>query len=140
MAQGAYEIWGYDSLAPMRLAELMAYSQGQDAADAVFYVHYPTFKSYQPIYQLLRLRYMFQLVDGKLKVYDCPTSLPRLQLVQDYQVFKDRNNILAALYASSTDPRATVILEEPPGVTIEPGGATGGAARPRSWKNRPIPC
>jgi hypothetical protein len=127
MARGGYELWGYDSLPPMRLAELMAYSQGQDPDDAVFYAHYPKFRSYQPIYQILRLRYLFQMIGGKLKVHDCPPGLPHLQLTQSYRVIKDRNAILAALSTPSFDPRTTVILEEQPGVKVDPGAPTGTA-------------
>jgi hypothetical protein len=127
MKNGAYELWGYDSLAPMRLAELMAHSQGQDPADAVSYAHYPTFRTYQPLYQMLRLRYGFQAADGKLNVLDWPPGLPHLQLVQKYRVIEDRNAILAAMSAPGFDPRTTVILEEQPGIKVEPAASVGTA-------------
>ncbi|HEY1600749.1 MAG TPA: 6-pyruvoyl-tetrahydropterin synthase-related protein [Pirellulales bacterium] len=128
MMQGAYDLWGYDSLIPMRLAELMAYSQGQKPTNAVFYAHYPSFNSYHRFFELLRLRYIFQQVGDELKVHECPTALPRLQLVQSYRVRKQRDAILAAMNDTVFDAKTTVILEDDPDVKPDadamPGTAT----------------
>ena len=116
MLQGAYDLWGYDSLVPLRLAELMAYSQGQKPTDAVFYAHYPAFHSYHRFFEMLRLRYIFQQVGDSFQVHECPAGLPRLQLVQEYRVRKQRNAILAAMNDTIFDARTTVILEDDPDI------------------------
>jgi Bacterial membrane protein YfhO len=128
MMQSAYDLWGYDSLIPMRLAELMAYSQGQKPTNAVFYAHYPSFNSYHRFFELLRLRYIFQKVGDDLKVHECPIPLPRLKLVQGYRVRKQRDAILAAMNDTVFDAKTTVILEDDPDVKPDadatPGTAT----------------
>ena len=116
MLQGAYDLWGYYSLVPLRLAELMAYSQGQKPTDAVFYAHYPAFHSYHRFFEMLRLRYIFQQVGDSFQVHECPAGLPRLQLVQEYRVRKQRNAILAAMNDTIFNARTTVILEDDPDI------------------------
>jgi hypothetical protein len=128
MIVGAYDIWGYDSLVSLRLAELMAVSQGQQVTDAVFYAHYPRFTAYHPLYRMLRLRYLFQRVNGAVQSLEFPGALPRVQLVQNHRVIKDRDAILDTLLNPGFDPTQTVIVEDSPGIKREPTAPAGTAS------------
>jgi hypothetical protein len=125
MMRGGYELWGNDSLSPLRLAELLAATQPQQPEDPLFYAHYPKFRASHPLFELLRVQYVFQGAPDGLRVYECPAGLPRLQLVQNYRVMQKSDAIIAAMNAPGFDPRKSVILEEAPSVKPGSTGAAG---------------
>ena len=126
MMNGANDIWGYDSMMPLRYAEMIASTQGiQDGP--IVAASYPIFpmRAYHPFYKALRFRYLAGRRGEQLEVQEFPDVLPRLQLMQDYRVIRKRQEILPALNDAAFDAAKTVILEDEPGVAVGPSPTPG---------------
>jgi hypothetical protein len=125
MSLGAFDIWGYDPDVVRRYAQFITWTQGGDPNEATLYVK---FTKYDPLYTMLRLRYVFAWEAGKLEMAEAPISpMPHLQLVSNYRVLRDRDAIFNALRAQTFDPAREVILEQEPVPKPSPGGSTGTA-------------
>jgi len=115
MASGTGDIWGYDSVVLRRYAEFMTFTQGLPPEEATQYVEFTRFHR---LYKMLRCRFAFIPTDGKIGIIDEPDVMPRLQLIQRYQIGHSRDDIFKMMADESFDPRKEVILEVLP--TIEP--------------------
>jgi hypothetical protein len=112
MLTGAQDIWGYDATVVRRYAEFMTWSQGGDPDNAMSYVK---FTRYDPLFAMLRLRYVFGQHGTELEIGDAPEPpMSHLQLVSSYHVLQDRNAIFEALRSVAFDPAYEVILESEP--------------------------
>jgi len=125
MAVGWSDIWGYDPVIMKRYAEFMIYTQGHDPNDATYDI-----VAVRPhkLHRLLRCRYFFQTSPAGLRPIEVKDVLPRVLLIQDYRVIKDRDRIFAAMDDPSFDPRKTVILESEPDPTPRQTETIGSAA------------
>ncbi len=126
MVNGADDVLGYDSMMPLRMAELIAATQGRNesALNVASHLVYPM-GLYHPFYKALRFRYLIQRIDNKTKVQEFPDVLPQLQLVHDCRVIQNRDDVLLALNDAAFDPGKTVILESSPGIECEPSAPAG---------------
>lgn len=123
MALGANDIWGYSWGMSLRYAEFMAFTQGLDPDGATQYVE---FAAFNPLYRMLRLRYVVLPRESGQQVQKVEGALPRLLLVQDARVIRGRDRIFAEL-AGDFDPSSQVILESPPRPMPLPSGINGKA-------------
>ncbi|HIE50526.1 MAG TPA: hypothetical protein EYP85_02095 [Armatimonadetes bacterium] len=154
MVPGLYDVQGYDSLYlrwykelinAMDIPFLREYYRRKgrrqnvplDASPAangnmLFTANYTS-----PLLDLLGVRYVLvrwllppesQLrlcTDGWLKVYENPGTLPRAWGVYRAEVLPDQDRLLTRLFASSFDPRQTVLLEA---LKVEATGQRGNGA------------
>jgi hypothetical protein len=112
MLIGAQDVWGYDATVVRRYAEFMTWTQGSDPDKAMSYVK---FVRLDPLFAMLRLRYVFVQRGNEFQIADAPDPpLPHLQLVSSYRVLPDRNAIFDALHSATFDATREVILESEP--------------------------
>jgi hypothetical protein len=121
---GAGDLGGNNPSVLRRYAEFINFTQGEDPDHPTQYL---PFKSFVPLYAMLRLRYAFLPDSRGVRVLASPTPpLPRLLLVNDCRVLPNRDAIFSAMRASSFDPAKTVLLESATDPTPDPA-ATGKA-------------
>jgi hypothetical protein len=112
MSIGAQDMWGYEATVVRRYAEFMTWSQGGDPDQAMSYVR---FVRYDPLFAMLRLRYVFGQQGTELEIGDAPEPpMSHLHLISSYRVLPDRNAIFDALRSVAFDPAREVILETEP--------------------------
>jgi len=112
MSIGAQDMWGSDPGVVRRYAEFATWSQGGDPDQATQYVQ---FAKFDPLYAMLRLKYVFVTDQNQFRHIEAPAApLPRLLLVSKYRVLKKRDMIFAAMREPFFDPRKEVLLESPP--------------------------
>jgi hypothetical protein len=123
MSIGVPDMWGYDASVVRRYAEFVAWSQGEDPNKATQDVN---FKRADPLYAMLRLRYVLLPQPENFRAFETETlPLPHVQLVSKYRIADNRDAIFNALRSSDFDPRAEVILEtepNPPPISTEAVG------------------
>ena len=123
MLIGAQDMWGYDATVVRRYAEFMTWSQGGDPNKAMSYVK---FSGYDPLFAMLRLRYVFGQHGNEMEIGDAPEPpMSQLQLVSSYRVLRDRNAIFDALRSPAFDPAHEVILESEPEPKPSPAKSAG---------------
>ena len=124
MRFGAQDIWGYDPAVLRRYAELLGLTQGLDPED----VDDATVLSrYHRLYAMLRCRYKFAPVEGKIEVAEATNALPHLALISHCQVIARRDDIFTALTNRAFNPRTEVILETVPDPEPRPAANPGTA-------------
>ena len=122
MSSGTADIWGYDPEVVRRYAEFITWTQGGDPNDATLYVKFTRF---DPLYSMLRLRYVFSRHDNKVDSAEAPVApMPHLQLITSYRVMQNRETIFDALRSETFDPTREVILEKEPEPKPSPSTAT----------------
>lgn len=116
------DIWGYDPGIPLRYARFIAFTQGYDPGEATQYV---TFRSYHPLYRMLRCRFVIVPRGSGMMVYEMTDTLPHLLLIKKWQLIRDYRLILAYMAGADFDPRHTVVLEAPPDPMPGPSAEQG---------------
>jgi uncharacterized membrane protein YfhO len=111
MIQGMRDIWGYDAIVLRRYAELLTYTQGKNPDHASMYLD---FSQYHKFFKMLRCRFIYTINDGKVVIKDLGETMPKISLIGNYRLIKDRNQIFLEMEKASFDPRRTVILESQP--------------------------
>lgn len=108
----ARELWGTDPCVVKRYAEFMTWTQKGDPDTATQYV---SFAQYNPLYAMLRLKYVFLPEQTGVRRIEAPLEpLPRLLLVHDFRSLTSRDQIFKAMGDEDFDPRKTVFLESQP--------------------------
>ena len=119
------DMWGYEATVIRRYAEFMTWSQGGDPDQPMSYVR---FVRYDPLFAMLRLRYVFGQHENELEIGDAPEApMSHLHLVSNYRVLLDRNAIFDALRSITFDPAREVILESEPEPKPSPAKSAGTA-------------
>jgi hypothetical protein len=111
MIIGAQDLWGYDATVMRRYAEFMTWTQGGDPSKAMSYVKLVQF---DPLFAMLRERYVFAQRGGKFEMEEAPVLMPHVQLISTYRVLQNRNAIFEAMRSETFDPTREVILESEP--------------------------
>ncbi|MCE5340289.1 MAG: DUF2079 domain-containing protein [Planctomycetaceae bacterium] len=108
MIDGMFDVWGDDPGILRRYAYFMDFAENLD--------HDAVTKSFSHrFFSLLRLRYVIVQENNQPRLLTLSNPvLPRLTLVRDFQVMKDRDDILNLLASPEFDPNQTVILESQP--------------------------
>ncbi|MFI5378679.1 MAG: hypothetical protein ACHRHE_05240 [Tepidisphaerales bacterium] len=76
--------------------------------------------------QLMRVRYI--LGDKPLRTIEMPRPMGRVELLDRCQVLPDMPAVFEVMNDPAFDPRRAALLESPPDIRPEPGGATGSAS------------
>lgn len=118
------ELWGSDPGVPRRYAEFMAFTQGQNPDQVTQYLHFHIF---HPLFRMLRLHHVFYCVQGddKERINTVDGSFPRLILIGQWRIERERDRIFAAMNPASFDCRREVVLETDPGLKPAPGAPQG---------------
>jgi hypothetical protein len=125
MLIGGQDMWGYEATVVRRYAEFMTWSQGGDPDQVMSYVR---FVRYDPLFAMLRLRYVFGQHGTELEIGDAPDPpMPHLHLISSYRVLPHRNAIFDALRSVTFDPARDVILESEPEPKPSPAESAGTA-------------
>jgi hypothetical protein len=112
MSLGAREIWGYDPGVLRRYAEFMAFTQEINPDDVTQYI---PFSHDHALYGMLRRRFMFVPgSNGRVTIYDNTNVAPRMQLLQNFRVIPQRNEMFAAMTNAAFNPLHELYLESPP--------------------------
>jgi hypothetical protein len=112
MIIGAQDIWGYDATVIRRYAEFMTWTQGGDPDNAMSYVK---FVKFDPLFAMLRERYVLAEHGTELETAEAPTlPMPHLQLISKYRLLQNRDAIFEALHTATFDPTREVLLESQP--------------------------
>ncbi len=124
MMTGTQDLWGHDPGVLKRYAEFMAFTQGKDPSTATQYLE---FSRIHPLLKMLRNRYVLFSEGGKQGFEEIPSTLSRLELIQDWALRHQRDRIFAAMNHPAFDPRQQVILETRPDPVPVKGTAKGTA-------------
>lgn len=109
---GAKDIWGYFPVVLKRYAQFIFFTQGADPDRTM---QLSTLQHYHPLFKMLRCRYVITpRGNGAFIQEAAPETMPRLLLMQDWQMFTRRDDIFQAMTKNSFDPLRTVILESTP--------------------------
>jgi hypothetical protein len=110
---GGYDVWEDEPMVLGRYGRFVCASQGL-SENQLFSV-LPIFQKFIPSFGLLRLKYILSTEGGELRAR--PTGfplLPRMKLIQDYQVVPDAPESLKLLVNPPFDLGQKVLLERPP--------------------------
>lgn len=130
---GAQDIWGGDPGVVRRYAEFMSFTQGGEPDKVTQFI---AFRHMDSAYRMLRLRYAFFAQNGEIKVKEIPDPMPRLQLISQYLVLPERDEIFTAMRQPGFDPSRQLILEQEPlpkPVGWAPDGAVRVTASATDW-------
>ena len=105
------DVWGYAPSTLKRYAEFMAFTQGEPPEGANQYLD---FTQFHPLHAMLRWRYAFLADKNGDRILTTKSSMPRLQLLQEYRVIHGRDAIFQAMTSPTFDPQQQVILETEP--------------------------
>jgi hypothetical protein len=113
MSIKANDVWGYDPGVLLRYAQFFHFTQGANPNQAeepivVHKVHH--------LFKMIRLRYIFIKEKDKIGFIDTKDSMDHINLIYDWQVIDNRNDIFNEMEKSTFNPRKKVILETFPGI------------------------
>jgi len=92
----------------------------------------PIFQKFPPVLGMLRLKYRIFMNEDPIRIAPFPfKSLPRMQLMKDYRVIPNKDQLLDAMQSDSFDPSREVFLESAPPVVPGPEKVKGTV----SWKD-----
>ncbi len=111
MMTGSQDLWGFDPGVLKRYAEFMTFTQGRDPDTATQYLD---FSHIHPLFKMLRHRFVLFSEGGKQGLEEIPSTLSRLELIQDWVLLPQRDRIFAAMNHPAFDPRQQIILETTP--------------------------
>jgi hypothetical protein len=128
-----YNPEGYDPIYPRRYGELMAaFKTGEVPAvvprsDVDLDINGLTvdgIANKQRLLDILGVKYSLVTKNGFANVVDRPTGLPRVFLIDKYEVFSDSKHIIRRMYSSDFAYQNTLILEKDPKVFLSEGKGT----------------
>jgi hypothetical protein len=123
MSIGARDIWGYDASVPLRYAEFMSFAQPGLSPDNER--HYLDLERAKSLLSMIRCRYLFIPQHGKNVVLEIKDVMNRIQLVSQWKVIDQRNEIFKEMENPTFDPRQIVILETSPNIESVQNGSIG---------------
>ncbi len=122
MSLGWENIWGFDPSMQRRYAEFLCFTQGLQLDHASQNLE-PTQK--HPLFAMLRCRaILIPSADG-MKVENLDKVLPRMLLVQNYEMLPGRDKLFERMAQTDFDPSHTVLLEQEPNPQPVPSDEKG---------------
>ncbi len=95
------------------------------------------FTRLDPLYAMLRLRYVFAAEKNRVRVIEAPQSaMDQVYLVTQYRVVTGRDALFSAMRSAAFDPHREVLLEReptPPPVASEHAGTAKVVASSTDW-------
>jgi len=113
LAANGFDIWEDEPMVLGRYGQFVCRSQGL-SENQLFSV-LPIYQKFLPLFGVLRLRYRVSVDEEPVKMN--PTGyplLPRMALLNHWEVITDPQKSLAALFQTGFDPTRKVILERDP--------------------------
>jgi hypothetical protein len=89
----------------------MTFTQGLSPGEATQYVD---FKQFHKLYKMLRCRFAFIPTEGRVGIIDENNVLPRLHIIQRFEVIQNRDDIFKRMEEETFDPWEQIILEKEP--------------------------
>lgn len=120
MSIGASDIWGYDSVVPLRYDRFLKFTQGMDPNNATQYL---VLEKAHRLFNMLRCRYFFIPKKNEFSIIEGKDVMNRIHLIPRWQVISKPDDIFKEMNNPAFDPRQTVILETLP--NIEPVQTAG---------------
>jgi hypothetical protein len=125
-----YDIWEDEPMVLGRYGRFVCYSQGL-SENQLFSV-LPIFQKFNQVFGMIRLKYRVFAEQDPPQVYPLPFKvLPRMLLLNEWEVQPDTAKTLAALFDPSFEPARKVILEKTP----DPAPASGKVGGTVQWKD-----
>lgn len=120
LATGGHDIWEDEPMVLGRYGRFVCYSQGL-SENQLFSV-LPIFQRFHPIFRMMRLKYRVFSDREPVQWKAFPFKpLPRMLLVDQWEVVPDGQKILPALFDPKFDPTRKVYLEQDPGLAPSSG-------------------
>ena len=119
---GLNDMWGYDSTALLRYAQLIAYTQ--DTRVEYTMTEF-AFQWFHPGYAMLRCEYIVDSRGAGAIVHRFSNPAPRAMLIDNYAVITDQEARYRLLADPAFNPRERVLLESEPLPKPARGGASG---------------
>ncbi len=130
LVTGGFDIWEDEPMILARYGCFVCYSQGLPESRLFSVV--PIFKKFSKVFALVRLKYLMCTIEDKLQIYTLPFKpLPRMLLMDHWEIVSDPKKILESLFAPEFDPAKKVYLENPPGLAPSTGVGKGSV----EWKD-----
>lgn len=118
----ARDIWGYDPGVLLRYAQFVGFTQGYNPRQISNYID---FRENHRFLKMLRLRYIILPDKDGIKIFENRDYLPRLKLIDHWEVIPDRTALLKRMGDADFDPAKTVLLETSPGIRAAGSGEPG---------------
>jgi hypothetical protein len=123
MTTGTFDILGHDPGMLRRYSEFMYRTQRLNPDRATQSI---TCSQWHRLFAILRLRYVISYQDNNLHISALKEPpLPRLLLIDNYEVLKQRDEIFDRMFLPDYDFRSTVILESEPKPVPQPNAKDG---------------
>ncbi|HUO56806.1 MAG TPA: hypothetical protein VMV05_01385 [bacterium] len=130
LVTGGYDLWEDEPMVLERYGRFVCASQGLEQ-DKLF-SEVPIFKRFHPVFGMLRLKYRVFADRDPVQVYSMPFKLlPRMKLIDQWEVVPDSRQILPRLFDPTFDPGNKVYLESDPGLVPTSGKSEGNV----EWKD-----
>jgi hypothetical protein len=124
LVSGGYDIWEDEPMVLGRYGRFVCYSQGL-SENQLFSV-LPIYQRFHPIFGMMRLKYRVFADQDPVQWRRFPFKLlPRMLLVDQWEVVPDGKKILPALFGPKFDPSRKVYLEQDPGLVPTAGLGKG---------------
>ena len=122
LSMKARDIWGYDPGVLLRYAQFISFTQGYNPGKISNYID---FKENHRLLKMLRLRFILIPEGHQIKILENRDFLPRLNLIENWEVIRARADVLKRMSEESFEPSQTVILEQPIEIAESGPGSTG---------------
>lgn len=113
MSSGAGDIWGYDSIVPLRYDRFLRFTQGMDPDNSTQYL---VLEKAHRLFNMLRCRYFFIPKKNEFSIIEGKDVMNRIHLIPCWKVISKPDAILKEMDKAIFDPRQTVILETSPNI------------------------
>ena len=124
LASGGYDVWEDEPMVLGRYGRFACFSQGL-SENQLFSVA-PLYRDFPPQLGMLRLKYRIFMDEDPVRIAPFGfKTLPRMLLVDQWEVEPEEKKVLPALFDSRFDPAQKVYLEKDPGFVHSPGKAEG---------------
>ncbi len=119
------DIWEDEPMVLGRYGRFVCKSQG--LSENQLFSILPIFQKFPPILGITRLKYRLLMNENPIRIYPFNfKALPRMQLVNHWEVIPDGQKILNAMFIPTFDPTRKVFLETAPEpISVQDGGAVG---------------
>ena len=130
LVTGLDDIWEDEPMVLGRYGRFICRSQ--NLSENQLFSMVPIFRKFPPQLGMLRLKYRIFMNEDPVRVAPFPfNTLPRMKLMDDFQVISDGNQLLNGIFADSFDPSRKLLLESDPLPLPAPGKVQGTV----TWKD-----
>jgi hypothetical protein len=121
---GGFDIWEDEPMVLGRYGRFVCFSQG--LSENQLFSRAPLFQKFTKTFGLVRLKYIVTTDQDQLQVLPLPFKiLPRMLLLDKWDVQPDGQKILGDLFKREFQPDESAYLESDPGFSPRPGGGKG---------------